>query len=160
MYISVNCKKGINSYARSIKIFYPSPGTWKKNPVWTGKNIQFVFKLGKKQFIKLVISNWRMSKIPKIPVQIDRRLGVFDDYESGMHVGSWRSHGDSQANILQRLTTWNHYLWLVKIEYPFNQSVRYLRRCFHQSLKYFQLMCTKLIWIFLREVHPLTFIHF
>ena len=30
MYISVNCKKGINSYARSIKIFYPSPGTWKK----------------------------------------------------------------------------------------------------------------------------------
>ena len=50
MYISVNCKMEINSYARSIKIFYPSPGTlkkiqfelvkypvcfqtWKKNPV-------------------------------------------------------------------------------------------------------------------------------
>ena len=30
MYISVNCKKGINSWARSIKIFYPSSETWKK----------------------------------------------------------------------------------------------------------------------------------
>jgi hypothetical protein len=29
------------------------------------------FKLGKK--IKLDIQNWQMSKIPKIPVQIDRR---------------------------------------------------------------------------------------
>ena len=26
------------------------------------------------QFIKLDISNWRMSKVPKIPVQIDRRF--------------------------------------------------------------------------------------
>ena len=30
MYISVNCKKGMNSWARSIKIFYPSSETWKK----------------------------------------------------------------------------------------------------------------------------------
>jgi len=46
-----------------------------KNSVLTGKNIQFVFKLGKKiQFIKLDISNWKMSKNPKIPVQIDRRI--------------------------------------------------------------------------------------
>ena len=30
MYISVNCKKGINSWARYIKIFYPSSETWKK----------------------------------------------------------------------------------------------------------------------------------
>ena len=33
------------------------------------------FKLGKK--IKLDISNWRMSKIPKIPVQIDRGIAKF-----------------------------------------------------------------------------------
>ena len=52
----------------SIKIFYPSPESWKKYPVCfqTMKNIQF---------IKLDISNWRMSKIPKIPVQIDRKNG-------------------------------------------------------------------------------------
>ena len=48
MYTSVNCKKGINNSSRSINIFYPSPETWKKNPVWTGKIIQFFFKLGKK----------------------------------------------------------------------------------------------------------------
>ena len=30
MYISVNCRKGINSWARYIKIFYPSSETWKK----------------------------------------------------------------------------------------------------------------------------------
>ena len=44
----------------SIKIFYPSPETW--------KNIQF-------ELIKIssLFSNWRMSNIPKIPVQIDRR---------------------------------------------------------------------------------------
>jgi hypothetical protein len=43
MYISVNCRKGVNSLARSIKIFYPSPETslkWKNYPVG--------FKLGKK----------------------------------------------------------------------------------------------------------------
>ena len=33
------------------------------------------FKLGKK--IKLDISNWRMSKNPKVPVQIERRFGYF-----------------------------------------------------------------------------------
>ena len=39
------------------------------------KITSFVFKLERKnQFIKLDISNWRMSKVPKIPVQIDRRL--------------------------------------------------------------------------------------
>ena len=39
---------------------------WQKYPV--------CFQVRKKiQFIKLVVSNWRMSKSPKIPVQIDRR---------------------------------------------------------------------------------------
>ena len=57
MYISVNCKKGINSYARSIKIFYPSHET--------GKNNQLV-------------SNWE-----KNPVQIDRgivSMSIYDDW--------------------------------------------------------------------------------
>ena len=29
------------------------------------------------QFIKLDVSNWRISKLPKIPVQIDRRKGFY-----------------------------------------------------------------------------------
>ena len=72
MHISVNCRKGVNSWARSIKIFYPSHETWKKISLnW--KKYPLGFKLGKRiQFIKLDISNWNW----KNPVQIDRRWGV------------------------------------------------------------------------------------
>ena len=62
MYIFLNCRKWVNSLARSIKIFYPSPETWKKTSLnW--KNIQLVSNWKKIQFIKLDISNWRIGRI-------------------------------------------------------------------------------------------------
>ena len=66
MYISVNCKKGINSYARSIKIFYPSPGTWKKiqfDQVWL---CAFVYQLLKLCPLPFFLSFY--SLVPKIAI--------------------------------------------------------------------------------------------
>ena len=63
IYTSLKCRKGVNCLVRTIKTFYPSPETWKKNPVWTRKNIQLVSNREKKiHFIKLDISNWRIGK--------------------------------------------------------------------------------------------------
>ena len=42
----------------------------------------------KKQFIKLNISNWRMLKIPKIPVQIDGRLQIIGDIKRNNIIGN------------------------------------------------------------------------
>ena len=42
----------------------------------------------KKQFIKLNISNWRMLKIPKIPVQIDGRLQIIGDIKRTNIIGN------------------------------------------------------------------------
>ena len=68
-------KDGISRVSISliyIKIFYPSPETWKKNQF---ELVEIYSLFSKMQFIKLDISNWWMSKLPKIPVQIDRRSG-------------------------------------------------------------------------------------
>ena len=42
----------------------------------------------KKQFVKLNISNWRMLKIPKIPVQIDGRLQIIGDIKRNNIIGN------------------------------------------------------------------------
>ena len=59
MYTSVNCRKGVNSEARSIKIFYPIAMKLEKKISLNRKNIQLVSTWEK----EIYISNWRIGKI-------------------------------------------------------------------------------------------------
>ena len=72
MYISVNCRKGVNSEGRSIKIFYPSPETWKKIKFELEK-ISSWFEL---DFFPSMKQTWFFKlENGKNQVQIDRGFG-------------------------------------------------------------------------------------